>query len=240
MNFGHVRRSREARTSIDDRSRAQPRRSELAAFDGAASRTARRTAQGSARCTGSARDQLESIRRCRPWPPWPPALRRLLATCSFVQTMTGRRFPASDTDIAYAPVTRLSRWIERRQLTCRTPHQHLPEPHRAVRLEAAIRHHAHEDARARPGEAGRRRDRRRTLPRAAPRHPLRRQGSAGHGGHRHDLRRRAIQGSRARRGLRGRQAPDRRRRRPHRQVEPGSAGAQRHLVRRPDDESVAD
>ena len=36
----------------------------------------------------------------------------------FVRTDDDRTsLPASDTDIAYAPVTRLSRWIERRQLT---------------------------------------------------------------------------------------------------------------------------
>ncbi len=173
------------------------------------------------------------------WPP-SPALRRLLATCSCAQTMTGRRCPASDTDIAYAPVTRLSRWIERRQLTSeRLTNIYLS---RIERFDSKLRSviTLTKDACHRPGEAGRRRDRRGPIPRAAPRHPVRRQGSAGHGRHRHDLRRRAIQGSRARRRLRGRQALDRRRRRPHRQVEPGSAGTQRHLVRRPDDESVAD
>ena len=54
--------------------------------------------------------------------------------------------PSSDADIAFAPVTQLSRWIETRQLTLRTAHEHLPRPDRAARPEAPLGHHA--DARS--------------------------------------------------------------------------------------------
>ena len=92
--------------------------------------------------------------------------------------------PASDADIAFAPVTQLSRWIERKAAHLRAADEHLSAPDRAVRSEAALRHHAHEGRRARAGEAGRRGDRRREVSRAAARHSVRREGSARHGGHR--------------------------------------------------------
>ena len=54
--------------------------------------------------------------------------------------------PATDADIAFAPVTRLSRWIETRAAHLRAPDAYLSGSHRALRLEAPLRHHA--DARA--------------------------------------------------------------------------------------------
>ena len=60
--------------------------------------------------------------------------------------------PANDADIAFAPVTQLSRWIEQRKLTSERLTQHLSRSHRAVRSQAALRHHAHARPRARAGE----------------------------------------------------------------------------------------
>ena len=72
------------------------------------------------------------------------------------------------------------------------------QPHRAVRSEAALRHHAHAGRRAGAGEEGRRGNRGGQVSRAAARHSVRREGSARHGRHRDDLRRRAVPEPRAR------------------------------------------
>ena len=60
-------------------------------------------------------------------------------------TADARRCPSSDDDIAFAPVTQLSRWIEHEEADLRAADQHLSRPHRALRSEAPLRHHAHAD-----------------------------------------------------------------------------------------------
>ena len=106
--------------------------------------------------------------------------------------------PARDEDIAFAPVTHLSRWIETRQAHLRAPHQHLSEPARAVRSQAALRHHADPRASAEAGPTGRPRDRRRPLSRTAARHPVGRQGSPRHRGDSDHVWRGAVSQPRAR------------------------------------------
>ena len=52
------------------------------------------------------------------WNPMPPGLATMPATDRFLRSKDdGGPLPSSDDDIAFAPVTRLSRWIEARQLT---------------------------------------------------------------------------------------------------------------------------
>ncbi len=117
--------------------------------------------------------------------------------------------PERDEDIAFAPMTKLSRWIEQRKLSSerltriylKRLEQFDPKLHCVITLtrELAL-------AQAKQADhiwCG-------TFPR-----------------------------SRARQGCRGRQTTARRRSSARRQVEPGCAGAQRYLVRRSDDESVA-
>ncbi len=159
-------------------------------------RAAHGTAQGAARRRRRAGNAME-----------PGAARTSSgpARDAFVRsTDAGAPLPASDADIAFAPVTQLSRWIEQTQAHLRAAHEHLPRAHRAARSEDPLRHHAHEGLRARAGEEGRRGNCRGQVSRAAARHSVRRQGPARHGGHRDDVRRGAIQESRAGRGLRGR------------------------------------
>ena len=121
----------------------------------------------------------------------------------------------------------------------RAAHEDLPRSPRAIRSQAALRHHAHARLGARAGEEGRRGDRRGQVSRSAARHSLGREGPARYRGDPDDVRRRAVSQSRAHGGRRRGEAAQRRRRRARRQAEPRRARAQRHLVRRPDDESVA-
>ena len=121
----------------------------------------------------------------------------------------------------------------------RAAYEYLSQSHRAAGSEDPIGHHADQGSRARAREGGRRRDRRRQIPRSAARHPVRRERSARHEGHSDDLRRRAVPQPRALGGLRGRAQAERRRRGAGGQALARRARAQRHLVRRPDDEPVA-
>ena len=148
--------------------------------------------------------------------------------------------PASDTDIAYAPVTRLSRWIERRQLTSeRLTNIYLS---RIERFDAKLRSvitltktHALAQAKQADAEiaAGRYRGPLHGIPYGV-KDLLDTAGIATTYGAEPFKDRVPAADSAVVKRL------HRRRRRPHRQVEPGSAGAQRHLVRRPDDEPVVD
>ncbi len=106
--------------------------------------------------------------------------------------------PARDEDIAFAPVTHLSRWIETRQAYLRAPHQHLSEPPGAVRSQAALRHHSDPRAGAEAGPTGRPRNRRRPLSRTAARHPVGCQGSPRHRRHSDHVWRGAVSQPRAR------------------------------------------
>ena len=50
--------------------------------------------------------------------------------------------PANDEDIAFAPVTQLSRWIEQRKLTSERLTQIYLDAAGAIRSQAALRDHA--------------------------------------------------------------------------------------------------
>ena len=121
----------------------------------------------------------------------------------------------------------------------RAADEHLSRAHRAARpkIRSVItltRDHALARAKAADAEIARRQ-----VSRSAARHSVRREGSARHEGHSHDLRRRAVPQSRADGRLRRRPPAERRRRGARRQALARRARAQRHLVRRPDDEPVA-
>jgi hypothetical protein len=145
--------------------------------------------------------------------------------------------PSRDEDIAYAPVTKLSRWIETRALTSeRLTRIYLARI--APRPASCARDHADGRARARAGApgrpeiaAGRYRGPLHGIPYGVK--DLLDTPASHHLGRRVPSRPRAGADSR-----RGGEA-ERRRRGADRQAEPGRAGAERHLVRRPDHESVA-
>ena len=67
--------------------------------------------------------------------------------------------PANDEDIAFAPVTKLSRWIEQRKLTSERLTKIYLDAAGAVRSQAALRDHADARIGAGAGEAGGRGDR---------------------------------------------------------------------------------
>ena len=77
-------------------------------------------------------------------------------------TADGVPLPSADDDIAFAPVTQLSRWIESRQLTSERLDEHLSQSHRTVRSASSARssrsRRDHALARAKTGRC---RDRRR-------------------------------------------------------------------------------
>ena len=146
--------------------------------------------------------------------------------------------PEREEDIAYSPVWKLSRWIETRQITSeRLTQIYLarlqrfdPNLHCVITLTAR--------SRSRAGAPRRQGNRRRPLSRPAARHSVGRKGSARHRGHPHDLWCGALSQphSRAQRCRRRSSQPGRSCAR--REAFARCAGAERHLVRRPDAESV--
>ena len=110
-----------------------------------------------------------------------------------------RRCPRRDDAIAFAPVTHLSRWIERRQLTSeRLTGIYLDRIERFdPKLRCVIT--LTRDSALAQAKAGRRRDRGREVSRPAPRHPLRREGPARHRRHRDHLRAPSRSGTACRR-----------------------------------------
>ena len=109
---GDVRRSREARAGHDAAGGSRhSRQSSWQRIAGAAARAADGSAQGRP--------------RTRTWRPPPYGRRRSIdthgraqrATRSCAAALRPRPCRPSDADIAFAPVTQLSRWIEQRQLT---------------------------------------------------------------------------------------------------------------------------
>ena len=88
--------------------------------------------------------------------------------------------PAKDEDIAFAPVTQLSRWIEMRKLTSERLTQIYLDASGAVRSQAALRDHADARAGAGAGQTSGRGDCGREVSRAAAWHSLGREGPAGH------------------------------------------------------------
>ena len=122
------------------------------------------------------------------------------------------RCPKRDEDIAFAPVSALSRWIESRALTSERLTRIYLERHRALRPEAPVRHHA--DAAtsrsSRPGARTRRSRRESTAARSTA-FPWGVEGPPRHEGHPDDLGRRAVPRPRAGRRRRRRRAAARRR-----------------------------
>ena len=86
--------------------------------------------------------------------------------------------PANIEDLAFATVTELAPAAEAPQDHLPRAHPDVPRAPQALRPQAALRHHAHRRTRARAGQEGRRRDRRRQLSRPAARHSLGRKRSA--------------------------------------------------------------
>src|SRR6266852_5255226 len=146
--------------------------------------------------------------------------------------------PSTDAEIAFSPVTRLSRWIEQRKLTSerltniylKRIEQFDPKLRCVITLtkELAL-------AQAKRADAE---NRRWKISRSASRHSVGWQRSAGHCRHSFHLRRRTISQSHSE-GRRGRGAPlARSRRGAHCKAQPWRSGAERYLVRRANHESL--
>ena len=122
-------------------------------IDGAALRAAHRAAQGEARAGAGARLAVgPGAARASPAGPTRDRFVRSKASPG--------PLPGKDDDIAFAPVTALSRWIESRALTSERLTRIYLERLRALRPEAQVRHHADARAGAGAGPARRRGDRR--------------------------------------------------------------------------------
>ena len=226
-----LRRGREARAGDAHAGRATDGGRQLASDDGELSRAANRPAEGRARRHGGAGNALESGVGRHAARPYARPIR--------AQHHDAGPLPQSDDEIAFAPVTRLVALDRDAKAQLRASHEHLSRAHREVRFQAPVRHHADARPRARAREEGGRRDRRGQVQGSAARHSIWREGSARHREHRDDLWRRAVQRSRADGRQRGGRASRPGRRGADRQAQPRRARAERHLVRRADDESVA-
>ena len=230
---GDDRRGREARPRRAHAEGPGAGRGQLARRDGRHDGAAHGAAEGRARAL--ARAGLAAGTRSS------PAARRGPARGVFARSKADPGpLPKRDEDIAFAPVTALSRWIESKALTSERLTDIYLDRLRALRPAAQVRHHAHARARARAGAAGRRGDRGREIPRPAPRHPVgrRRTSSTPKG----------IRTTWGAEPYRDRvpdadafvvRAAARGGRRARREAEPRRARAERRLVRRPDEEPVA-
>ena len=141
------------------------------------------------------------------WDPVLPGEKSGPAQNRFVRSKTDPGpLPANDEDIAFAPVTQLSRWIEQRKLTSeRLTNIYLTACDDSIPSCVA----SSRSPRTWPLQQAKqadRGDRRREVSRAAARHSLGRKGSARHRRHSHHLRRRAVPQSRAHDKCRGRAA----------------------------------
>ena len=146
--------------------------------------------------------------------------------------------PKTDEDLAFLPVTHLAQLLKNRTVKSIGPDQALPRAAQEIRSDAPLRRHPDRGARPQAGGQGRRRDRRRKIPRPAPRHPLGREGPPRGQGIQDDVRRLALQGPDDRRRFDRLHPADRGRGGPRRQADPGRAGHGRPLVRRPDQEPL--
>ena len=229
----HLRRSREAGAG-----RAQPPPSASWPPATGASRWRRSTSaapgRASSRRRPPSRRRRAGIRCCRASRPAPRAI------ASSARQPMPDPLPASDEDIAFAPLSRLSRWIETRKLTSERLTQHLSRPPASASIPSCA-------ASSRSRATWRSRRRSRPTARSPP-DSIAARCTASRGAAKDLLDTAGIPttyGAEPYRnrvpaaGCRGREAPPRCRRRAGRQAEPGRAGAQRHLVRRPDHESVA-
>ena len=149
----HDRRRGAKLVRVERRRPSRPARRQLAAIDGVDHGAPTGPARSRSRTDARAGDALESHvpRRARG-----PARDRFVA-----ERRDPGPLPANDADIAFAPVTQLSRWIETRKLSSERLTSIYLE--RIARLDPKLRsrHHADPGSRARAGEAGRRRNRRR-------------------------------------------------------------------------------
>lgn len=79
------------------------------------------------------------------WNPMLPRLNTMPSRDRFVRSQTDRPpLPANDAEIAYAPLARVSRWIESLKLTSERLTHILSGAHRAVRVETGV--HNYPDA----------------------------------------------------------------------------------------------
>ena len=182
----------------------------------------------------------ESVAPATLWNPMLPGMKGYPAANAFVRSaVRAAALPGNEEDIAFATVTQLSRWIEGRQITS----ERLTEIYisRMERFDPKLRcvitlakDHALEQARQADKEiaAGRYR---------GPLHGIPWGGKdlLDTAGIRDDLGRGALQGSHPDEGCGGCSPAECGRSGAGRQAEPGRAGAERYLVRRADDESVA-
>ncbi len=127
----------------------------------------------------------------------------------------------------------------------RAPQDHQRETDRAVprsvanhRRQVGVRRHAHHRCRARAGQGGGPPACTRALRRAAARDPVGRQGSVRSLGDRHDMGRHPVPRADRSSGCGGRRAPRPCERGAGRQADHRGPGLRRHLVRRPDPQSV--
>ena len=195
---GDVRRSREARAGHDDAGRARSRRPPRGG------RRWRRTSNGAPARGRVALDPTDAPAHALESDAAGNTGASRRATDSSARTAEPGPLPASDDEIAFAPVTRAVAVDRIAAAHVGASDEHLSRPHRAVRRSAARRHHADARSRDRARQAGRRGDRRGQVPRAAARHSVRREGPARHEGHSDHLRRRAVPQPRA--GLRTRRS----------------------------------
>ena len=174
------------------------------------------------------------------WDPMLPGMKARPERDLFIRSKNeAGPLPARDEDIAFASVTQLSRWVEARQLSSeRLTHIYLERIERfnpqlrcviTVTRELALQQAKQADAEIAAGKY------------RGPLHgiPVGRQRLAGHGRNCDDLWRRTFSQPRAGEKFGGGAASARCRRGVGCEAEPGRAGAQRHLVRRTDDEPVA-
>ena len=198
----------------------------------------------SGHCASSRRCARSSspTRSRRPWPSSPrPGCRRPRAVRRHQSSRPIRaapKKPDSAEDLAFLPVTELAALIRTRQVSSVELTKLYLDRLKQLRPAAALRRHAHRGAGAQAGGAGRPRDRRRPLSRAAARHPLGGQGPDRLSRLPDDLGRAAVQGPDDRREGDGRRAAGGGRRGARGQAVAGSAGDGRPLVRRHDAQPV--
>ena len=134
--------------------------------------------------------------------------------------------PSSDDSIAFAPLWKLSRWVEIRKISSERLHADLPGAHQKIRSTTTLYHHPDARTRAQAGHTGGSRDRRGALSGPAPWNSLGRQRPARHGFDSHHLRGGALQKQGTQRGRRRRTPPTRSGRGTHREAQSRCAGAE--------------
>ena len=148
---GDLRRGREAGAGRDVAQGARAGGVELAPVDGGAVRAAHSGRAGSRSSAGGSR-------RRRVWNPAAAVGAKVPAPGGRGDRFVRARgavppLPARDADIAFAPLTTLSRWLESSKLSSERLTHDLPRAARALPAAASVQHHPH----ARPGARAARR-----------------------------------------------------------------------------------